>query len=82
MEQEKKESAQFPENTSLKDAKVEERYRQQVAEAYQYLRFSGFDRGDLSLAEIPLEAIFVRLTLSVERRIQQIPPPAALHGTR
>ncbi len=50
-------------------------YRHQVVDAYKWLNFSGFARPDLSLANVPLEEVFVRLTLTAER---VIPAPVPL----
>jgi len=41
-------------------------YRQRVVDAYKWLNFSGF--GDLSLANVLLEDVFVRLALSSQAR--------------
>jgi len=49
-------------------------YRQQVVDAYQWLNFSGFARPDLSFANVPLEEVFVRLTLTVEKVIREPVP--------
>ena len=43
-------------------AAAEATYRQKVVDAYKWLNFSGFDSPDLSLANVPLEEVFVRLT--------------------
>src|SRR5258708_34829973 len=50
---------------------AEATYRQQVVDAYKWLNFSGFDTPDLALANVPLEEIFVRLTLTVEGMIHE-----------
>src|SRR5262249_54813647 len=42
-----------------------------VVEAYQWLNFSGFDRPDLSLVNVPLEKIFVCLSLTVEKVVRE-----------
>ena len=46
-------------------------YRQQVVDTYKWLNFSGFTHADLSLAKVPLEEVFVRLTLTVEKVIRE-----------
>ncbi len=46
-------------------------YRQKVVDAYKWLNFSGFDRPDLSLANVPLEKVFVRLSLTVEKVVRE-----------
>jgi predicted NACHT family NTPase len=53
---------------------AEETYRQKVAEAYKWLNFSGFDSPDLSLATVPLDDVFVHLTLTVEKVIREPVP--------
>ena len=53
---------------------AEATYRQKVVDAYKWLNFSGFDRPDLSLANVPLEDVFVRLTLTVEKVIREPVP--------
>ena len=53
---------------------AEATYRQQVVDAYKWLNFSGFARPDLSLANVPLEEVFVRLTLTVEKVITEPVP--------
>src|SRR6266568_2284924 len=50
---------------------AEATYCQQVVEAYKWLDFSGFERPDLSLANVSLEDVFVRLTLTVEKVIRE-----------
>src|SRR5258708_7712826 len=54
---------------------AEATYRQKVVDAYKWLNFSGFDRPDVSLATVPLEEIFVRLTLTAGQVIRE-PVPA------
>ena len=54
---------------------AEETYRQKVVDAYKWLDFSGFARPDLSLANVRLEDVFVRLTLTVEKVIREPMPP-------
>ena len=54
---------------------AEATYRQKVVDAYKWLNFSGFDSPDLSLANVPLEDVFVRLTLTVEKVIREPVPP-------
>ena len=49
---------------------AEAAYRQKVVEAYKWLNFSGFDNPDLSLAIVPLEEVFVRLAMTVEKVIR------------
>jgi len=51
-------------------ADVESRYRQQVAELYGPLSFQGLERG-ISLQDIALEDVFVKLTLTVERVVRR-----------
>ena len=53
---------------------AEATYRQKVVDAYKWLNFSGFDTPDLSLANVPLEEVFVRLTLTVEKVIREPVP--------
>ncbi len=53
-------------------------YRQKVVDAYKWLNFSGFDIPDLSLANVPLEEVFVRLTLTMEKVIREPTPPEEL----
>jgi len=53
---------------------AEATYRQQVVDAYNHLDFSGFARPDLSLANVPLEEVFVRLSLTVEKEIPEPEP--------
>ena len=53
---------------------AEATYRQKVVDAYKWLNFSGFDSPDLSLANVPLEEVFVRLTLTVEKVIREPVP--------
>src|SRR6266567_7561938 len=50
---------------------AEATYRQQVVEAYKWLNFSGFDNPDLFLTNVPLEDVFVRLTLTIEQVIRE-----------
>src|SRR5690242_2586319 len=71
-EEDHKKTGQSARKASFEQA--EARYRQQISETYKRLPFSGFEHSDLSLEEVPLEEIFIRLTLTVERRIQQIIP--------
>src|SRR5205823_13155545 len=49
-------------------------YRQRVVEAYKWLNFSGFDHPDLSLVNVQLEDVFVRLALTVEKVIREPVP--------
>jgi ABC-type glutathione transport system ATPase component len=53
-------------------ASTEAIYRKLVVKAYQWLNFSGFDRSDglLSLGDVPLEKVFVRLSLTVEKVVK------------
>jgi predicted NACHT family NTPase len=46
-------------------------YRQQVVDMYKWLNFNGFDQPDLFLDNVPLEDIFVRLALTVEKVIRE-----------
>jgi len=57
-------------------------YRQQVMDAYKWLDFSGFARRDLSLATVPLEEVFVRLTLTVEKVIREPVPSEEASGAQ
>lgn len=50
---------------------AEATYRQKVVDAYKWLNFSGFARPDLSLANVPLEEVFVGLSLTVEKVIRE-----------
>ena len=54
---------------------AEATYRRQVVAAYNRLDFSGFASSDLSLANVPLEEVFVRLSLTVEKVIREPVPP-------
>ena len=54
---------------------AEKAYRQKIVETYKWLNFSGFDTPDLSLAHVPLENIFVRLALTVEKVIPKPTQP-------
>ncbi|MBC8492454.1 MAG: hypothetical protein H8D43_01610 [Chloroflexi bacterium] len=54
---------------------AEARYRQQVVAAYNRMDSSGFESGDLFLEDVPLESVFVRLTLTVEKVIREPVPP-------
>jgi HEAT repeat protein len=66
----------FPESEPHVDLTAAEAiYRQKVVDAYKWLNFSGFARPDLSLANVPLEDVFVPLTLTVEKVIQ-VPEPS------
>ena len=56
-------------------AAAEATYLQKVVDAYKWLNFSGFDTPDLSLANVPLEEVFVRLSLTVEKVIREPMPP-------
>jgi NACHT domain/HEAT repeats len=53
---------------------AEATYRQKVVDACKWLNFSGFARLDLSLANVPLEEVFVRLTLTMEKVIREPVP--------
>ena len=62
---------------------AEETYRQKVVAAYKWLNFSGFDSPDLSLANVPLKEVFVRLTLTVEKVIrEQVPAEESSQAER
>ena len=50
---------------------AEATYRQKVVDAYKWLNFSGFESPDLSLANVLLEDVFMRLTLTVEKVIRE-----------
>ena len=52
-------------------AAAEAIYRQQLVAVYGRLSFSGFERGDLSLPEVPLEKVFIRLSLTEEKGKQE-----------
>lgn len=54
-----------------KSKAAEIRYRQQIVDAYKSLNLSGFEQADVSLEHIPLENIFIRLTLSIEKRVEK-----------
>ena len=60
---------------------AEATYRQKVVDAYKWLNFSGFDTPDLSLANVPLEEVFVRLTLAVEKVIREPIPSEKVSQT-
>jgi len=53
---------------------AEATYRQQVVNDYKWLNFSGFGTSDLSLANVPLEEVFVRLSLTVEKIVREPVP--------
>src|SRR5689334_4121126 len=55
-------------------AAAEASYRQKVVDVYKWLNFSGFARPDLSLASVPLEDVFVRLSLTVEKVVREPVP--------
>lgn len=59
-------------------AVAEETYRQKVVDAYKWLDFSGFDISDLSLANVPLEDVFVRLTLTRTKALRESVPGEGL----
>jgi hypothetical protein len=52
-------------------AVAEATYRQKVVDAYKWLDFGGFARSDLTLAHVPLEDVFVRLSLTMEKVIRE-----------
>ncbi|RLT38739.1 MAG: NACHT domain-containing protein, partial [Chloroflexi bacterium] len=52
-------------------AAVESRYRAQVGERYNRLGFAGLGIGDLRLSDVPLDDVFVRLTLTVEKIVRE-----------
>lgn len=49
---------------------AEARYREQVVATYNRLGFSGFPEADLVLTEVPLDKVFVRLSLTVEKVVR------------
>ncbi len=61
----------FPSEQQVDLIAAEATYRQKVVEKYNRLDFSGFGTSDLFLEKVPLEEIFVRLTLTVEKRIPE-----------
>jgi HEAT repeat protein len=63
----------LPPEPHIELVSAERIYRQQVINKYQSLDFSGFARSDLSLDNVPLEEVFVRLTLTVEKKVIQEP---------
>jgi HEAT repeat protein/energy-coupling factor transporter ATP-binding protein EcfA2 len=63
--------AVIPDQPEVTLEEAEMAYRQQVVEKYQWLNFGGFDRPDLSLANVRLEEVFVRLALTEERVIRE-----------
>ncbi len=63
-----------PAELQLDLAAAEATYRQKVVDAYKWLHFGGFASPDLSLANVPLEEVFVRLTLTVEKVIREPVP--------
>jgi Restriction endonuclease len=52
-------------------ATVEDTYRQRLVAAYGRLVFAGFERSDLFLSEVPLEKVFVRLSLTVKKVVRE-----------
>ena len=54
---------------------AETRYRAQVVERYNRLGFAGLGVGDLRLSDVPLDDVFVRLTLTVEKIVREPIPP-------
>ena len=52
-------------------AAAEDTYRQRLVAAYSQLSFSGFERGDLFLGDMPLEKVFARLSLTVEKVVRE-----------
>jgi energy-coupling factor transporter ATP-binding protein EcfA2 len=56
-------------------AAAETRYRAQVVERYNRLGFAGLGVGDLRLSDVPLDDVFVRLTLTVEKEVPDPTPP-------
>ncbi len=56
-------------------AEAEKTYRSQVIKKYNSLSFSWFEHDAPSLVDVPLEHIFVRLALTVEKVIREPIPP-------
>jgi predicted NACHT family NTPase len=54
-------------------------YRQQVEETCGPLSFSGFATADVSLATVSLEKVFVHLTLTVKKTIQELDSDEITH---
>lgn len=52
-------------------AAVEARYRAQVVERYNRLGFAGLGISGSNLSELPLDDVFVRLTLTVEKTVRE-----------
>ncbi len=73
---------QLPPEPHIELVAAEAIYRQQVMDAYNWLDFSGFARRDLSLATVPLEEVFVRLTLTVEKVIREPVPSEEASGVQ
>ena len=59
-------------------SQVEKRYRAQVVERYNRLGFAGLGVGDLRLSDVPLDDVFVRLTLTVEKIVREPIAPEEL----
>ena len=73
----------LPSEPHIELAAAEAIYRQQVINMYKSLNFSGFASPDLSLANVPLEEVFVRLSLTVEKVIREsVPSENASQGER
>lgn len=56
-------------------AAAETRYRAQVVERYNRLGFAGLGISGSNLSELPLDDVFVRLTLTVEKEVPDPTPP-------
>lgn len=65
--------------TSSSFSEAESSYRRQVVAKYNYLDFSGFEKPDLRLDYIPLEQVFVRLSLTVEKVVRTALEPQPDH---
>ena len=52
-------------------AAAEDTYRQRLVAAYGRLSFIGFERGDPFLGDMPLEKVFARLSLTVEKVVRE-----------
>jgi predicted NACHT family NTPase len=68
---------QAPTEPEINVEEAERTYRSQVIKKYNSLSFSWFEHDVPSLADVSLEHIFVRLTLTVEKVIREPIPPEA-----
>ena len=57
-----------PSEDELRQA--EARYREQVVATFNQLGFGGFPEADLMLTEVPLDKVFVRLSLTEEEKVR------------